>query len=132
MRAEAPKHPVEIVNRTIVELSKIARDSDLSRAAHDAQPLFGASDDLLAHALMSLVYALDIGAPDGTTLMGGDMSRRHDFGLDTKDRAQRTRDGVPPALRDPLRRRRLQSAVPAAAAAAYRPGGRDGRRRGRA
>jgi hypothetical protein len=30
---------------------------------------------------MSRTYAVDIGDPDGTTLMGGDPSRRHDFGL---------------------------------------------------
>src|SRR5262249_36822283 len=35
----------------------------------------------LAQALMSLAYALAIGDPDGTTLLGGDPSRRHEFRL---------------------------------------------------
>jgi len=48
-------------------------------APHDAE----AADERLAQALMSLAYAIDIGDPEGTTLLGGDPSRRHDFAIDS-------------------------------------------------
>jgi len=38
-------------------------------------------DEVLADALMSLTYAVDVGNPDGTMLLGGNVSRRHDFGF---------------------------------------------------
>jgi hypothetical protein len=82
---EAPKNALDVLNRTLVDLSKITRDKDLNRAAGAAQTLFTLGDDLLAQALMSWTYAIDIGDPDGTTLMGGDPSRRHDFGLETRN-----------------------------------------------
>jgi hypothetical protein len=88
---EAPKNAIDIVNRTIVDLSRITQDKDLKNVTHAVEPLSGLSDDLLAQALMSLVYALDIGDPDGTTLLGGDPSRRHDFGLDARYAAARLR-----------------------------------------
>jgi hypothetical protein len=81
---DAPKNAIDLVNRTIVELSTITQDKDLKNVTHAAAALSSLSDDLLAQALMSLVYALDIGDPDGTTLLGGDPSRRHDFGLDAR------------------------------------------------
>src|SRR5439155_12040802 len=75
----------------IASLSRIAQDPDLKKVAGAADDMFRLSDDLLAQALLSLVYALDIGPPDGTTLTGGDPSRRHDFGFQWKDREHRTR-----------------------------------------
>lgn len=88
---EAPKNPTEIVNRTIVDLSRIARDNDLKTVAGLAESVSLLSDDLLAQALMSLTYSLDLGNPEGTTVMGGDLGRRHDFGLDTRDSEPRIR-----------------------------------------
>jgi len=40
------------------------------------------ADALVSHALVSLAYACDLGDPDGTILIAGDPSRRHDFGFD--------------------------------------------------
>lgn len=88
---EAPRNALDVLNRTLVDLAKITRDKDLNRAAGAAQTLFALSDDLLAQALMSWTYALDIGDPEGTTLMGGDPSRRHDFGLESRNGELRVR-----------------------------------------
>ena len=62
---------------------RLAQEPDAKKTSRIAEQLIAVSDDVLAQALMSLVYALAIGEPDGTTLLGGDPSRRHDFGLDT-------------------------------------------------
>jgi hypothetical protein len=80
---ELPKNTTaEVAARAVEELSKIKQDKDLKRAARAAAPLFPLSDELLAHSLMSTAYALYLGGPEGTALLGGDPSRRHDFGLD--------------------------------------------------
>jgi hypothetical protein len=63
------------------ELTRIVASRDLSGASRVAADLLEAADDLSAESLMSLVYALYIGDPDGTTLLAGDISRRHDFGF---------------------------------------------------
>jgi hypothetical protein len=72
-------------------LTAIADKVMQDRTAHAARPLLELSDALLAHALASFVYALDIGSPDGTALLGGDVSRRHDFGLGFRDPDRATR-----------------------------------------
>src|SRR4029079_4552712 len=61
------------------------RAMDAKRIARAAGPLIDASDTLLAQALMSIAYAADVGAPDGTVLLADDVSLRHDFGLGLKD-----------------------------------------------
>ena len=40
---------------------------------------------------MSLVYAINLGDPDGDALLPADVSRRHDFGLGQRDNEQRLR-----------------------------------------
>jgi hypothetical protein len=86
-----PKSARDILNKAIQDLSKINQPKDTKKAARAAEPLFGLSDERLTEALMSLTYALDIGNPEGTTLMGGDVSQRHDFGFDIKIGELRTR-----------------------------------------
>ncbi len=81
---DASKNPTDIVYSAIVDLSRITQDKDVKKAAGPAESVSSLGDDLLAQALMSIAYALEIGDPDGTTLMGGDPSRRHDFGLAAK------------------------------------------------
>jgi hypothetical protein len=49
------------------------------------------ADELLAHALLSFAYAMNIGDPDGPALLAGDVSYRHDFGFAIKDGAMRSR-----------------------------------------
>ena len=48
-------------------------------------------DLLLGHALVSLAYACDLGDPDGTVLIAGDPSRRHDYGYNAASRDARSR-----------------------------------------
>ena len=45
----------------------------------------------LAESLLSLVYAIDLGDPDGTILLAGNVAHRHDFGLGVIDRDARAR-----------------------------------------
>jgi hypothetical protein len=68
---EAPPNVAALVNRALAEQAK--------GGAHAGEALVVAADDVLAQALMSLAYALEIGDPEGTTLLGGDPSRRHEF-----------------------------------------------------
>jgi hypothetical protein len=61
-------------------VGKIRRPGDLSDARHAASQLVPAVDEMLGAALLSLAYAFDLGDPEGTILIAGDPSRRHDFG----------------------------------------------------
>jgi hypothetical protein len=70
-----------MVTRAIEELSKIGKPKDMKKASHDAEPLFAAVDTMLTDGLMSLAYALDLGDPEGTALLAGNVGRRHDFGF---------------------------------------------------
>jgi len=81
---EQPRTPADVVGRVADELTKISRTQDLLRAPAAIAPVFVLCDEMLADALLTLTYALDLGSPDGTTLLGGNMSRRHDFGLAVK------------------------------------------------
>jgi nitroreductase len=45
----------------------------------------------LADALLSVTYALSLGDPQGTTLLSGNVSRRHDFGFSEKKSEIRVR-----------------------------------------
>jgi hypothetical protein len=78
---EPARPPSETIGQVINELTRITHAQDLPRAARAVAPIFGLADEILADALLSLTYALDLGNPDGTTLMGGNVSRRHDFGF---------------------------------------------------
>src|SRR5439155_17485198 len=48
-------------------------------------------DDVLAEALISVTYAIDLADPQGTTLLAGNVGRRHDFGLTEKNGEARLR-----------------------------------------
>ena len=70
-------------------LGAIRRPSDLSDARRAVAPLAPVADAMLGNALLSLAYASDLGDPDGTILIAGDPSRRHDFGFDLAGREAR-------------------------------------------
>jgi hypothetical protein len=89
--AGVPDDAGETLRKSIDELTRISRNRDAKRAAHIAEPLVEAADALLAQALVSLSYAVHIGDPDGTVLLAGDVSYRHDFGLLSKDSLLRAR-----------------------------------------
>ena len=81
----------ETISRVLDELTRISRPQDLPRAPGAVAPLLVLCDEMLADALLSLNYALDLGNPDGTTLLGGNVSRRHDFGYAARDASKRER-----------------------------------------
>ena len=86
-----PQSAQDVLRKVIEELTKDLRNKDLKRAARRAQPLVEASDALLAQVLLSIAYAADVGDPDGTVLLAEDVSRRHDFGLGSRDTETRMR-----------------------------------------
>jgi hypothetical protein len=81
----------ELVQRVVADLTKIERSKEPRKAAHAAEPLATAADGLLAQALLSMIYAIDLGDPDGTVLLAGNVAYRHDFGLGLVDRDARAR-----------------------------------------
>ncbi len=80
-----PASPHEVLRRAIEELTRAARNKDVKRAPKIAESIVELADDLLARNLLSFVYALSIGDPEGTILLANDVSHRHDFGLGIKD-----------------------------------------------
>lgn len=70
-------------------LSALTRPADLADARRVAGPLGPIADTLVGNALLSLAYAGALGDPDGTILIAGDPSRRHDFGYDLPGREAR-------------------------------------------
>jgi hypothetical protein len=81
----------DVVGRSIEDLSKINAAKDLKKASEVADSLYELVDDVLADALISVTYALSLGDPQGTTLLSGNVSRRHDFGFSEKNGEMRLR-----------------------------------------
>ena len=80
----------DLIGRVVSELDKgDARDA--KRAQRVAGALHDAADEATAQVLVSLVYAVHIGDPDGSALLAGDISPRHDFGFGVKDADARMR-----------------------------------------
>jgi hypothetical protein len=73
------------------ELIKAIKNKEVKRAARESGSLNELADELLAHALLSIAYAADVGDPEGTVLLAADVSHRHDFGFGGKDSDQRMR-----------------------------------------
>jgi hypothetical protein len=82
--AEKLADPHVTVDRAIRELGRITRPRDGRRAAEVAAEVLEAADVVLAEVLSSVAYALALGDPDGATLLGGDVARRHDFGVGSR------------------------------------------------
>jgi hypothetical protein len=82
--AEGLPDPHVIVERAIRELARITRPRDTSRANDVAVELLEACDIVIGEVLSSIAYALALGDPDGPTLLGGDVARRHDFGVGSR------------------------------------------------
>jgi hypothetical protein len=76
-----PRPARDVIGRATNDLSKISKPKDVKKAASVAEPLGRLVDSLLADAMRSLVYALDLGDPDTTMIAGIDPSARHDFGF---------------------------------------------------
>jgi len=58
-----------------------AMSGDLRQARIAVEATAALAEPVLVDALVSLVYALALGAPDGPALAGGNVALRHDFGL---------------------------------------------------
>jgi hypothetical protein len=89
--AEAWTRQSDVLGQLVKRLSKINREKDAGTAARAAGPCEDIADRVLAEALLSLAYAMDLGDPDGTVLLAGNVARRHDFGFALKDANARAR-----------------------------------------
>ncbi len=81
----------DALRKLIDDLTRAERNQDVKRAARLAEPLTELADQLLGQVLLSIAYAADVGDPDGTVLLAGDVSRRHDFGSSARDAEARLR-----------------------------------------
>jgi hypothetical protein len=81
----------EIVRKMIDELARLGRGQEARRQSRLAGALTDLGDELLGHVLLSFTYAMNIGDPDGSALLAGDVSYRHDFGFGVKDGPIRAR-----------------------------------------
>lgn len=88
---QSPRPARETVERAIDELSKASRGRDLKRASRLAPSLMDAADTAFGQALLSFVYAMNVGDPQGTALLGSNIALRHDFGLALNDSEARLR-----------------------------------------
>jgi hypothetical protein len=86
-----PPNAHEALEKVVEELSKAIKNRDAKRAARESASLNELADELLAHALLSIAYAADVGDPEGTVLLAADVSHRHDFGFGAKDSDLRMR-----------------------------------------
>ena len=85
------------LKKSIDDIGRLAHVKDPKRFTRAVDALTDLGDDLVASSLLSLAYAVHVGDPDGTVLLAGDVSRRHDFGLGIRetDVRQRTAWGIP-------------------------------------
>jgi hypothetical protein len=72
-------------------LGGIKRAGDMPEARRVGTQLVPIVDEMLGAALLSLAYTFDLGDPEGTILIAGDPSRRHDFGYALPGRDGRVR-----------------------------------------
>src|SRR5262249_28599995 len=87
----ADESAVKALREAARTLASIRRAADAGDARRAVAPLGAVADTLLGHALVSLAYACDLGDPEGTILIAGDPSRRHDYGYDVPGRDGRTK-----------------------------------------
>jgi hypothetical protein len=86
-----PRDGREWLQRTAEELDRGVRANDPKRIARAAEALTTIGDTTLGHALLSLVYAVHLGDPDGPALLGANVALRHDFGFGRRDGEGRSR-----------------------------------------
>jgi hypothetical protein len=82
---------VRALREAVQTLGRIKRPADLSEARRAGAQLVPVVDEMLGNALLSLAYAFDLGDPEGTILIAGDPSGRHDFGHTLPGRDARAR-----------------------------------------
>jgi len=72
-------------------LAEAASRNDLVGGRRVAAQIGDVIDSVLGEALLSIAYAVDLGDPGGTALLGRNVAMRHDFGLSRPDSSQRKR-----------------------------------------
>lgn len=86
-----PRDGRDWLTRAADELDRAARSDDPRRAVRAGEGLLPLGDIVLGQALLSLVYSMHLGDPDGPALLGANVSLRHDFGLARRDGENRSR-----------------------------------------
>ena len=79
--APAPPDVRAILGQAGRDLQRLRDPGDLRRLAPIARRLGAAEDAALADVLMSILYAVWLGDPQGQVFLAGNVARRHDFGL---------------------------------------------------
>jgi hypothetical protein len=81
----------EWLARTADEFDRAVRANDVRRAVRAGESLVDLGDIATTHALLSLIYAIHLGDPNGPALLGANVALRHDFGFARRDREGRAR-----------------------------------------
>jgi hypothetical protein len=90
-RSAADRERIVTIREAAQVLDSMKRPGDLSDARKVVAPLTAVSDVMLGDALVSLAYACELGDPEGTILIAGDPSIRHDFGYGMPSRETRVK-----------------------------------------
>jgi hypothetical protein len=88
---EIPRDPRDLIARMIDELGRLDKARDAKKAMHIVEPLALVAEAVAADALLSMAYAVDLGDPEGTVLLAGNVALRHDFGFGISDPETRAR-----------------------------------------
>jgi len=86
-----PRDGREWLQHAAEEMDKGARANDLKRVARAADSVVALGDMVLGHAMLSIVYAIHLGDPEGPALLGANVALRHDFGFGRRDGDGRSR-----------------------------------------
>jgi hypothetical protein len=86
-----PRPHRQTVERIAAEIEQAVHARDPRRAARQAGPLHDLVDVVLGQALLSTVYAVDLGDPEGPALLSRNAALRHDFGFARIDGNTRAR-----------------------------------------
>ncbi len=81
----------EWLARAADDLDRAVRTGDLRRANRAGESLVELGDVATGHALLSLIYAVHLGDPDGPALLGANVALRHDYGFGRGERQGRSR-----------------------------------------
>jgi hypothetical protein len=80
-----------VIASSAAELSAAAASNDTGSVRRVSGELADVVDSVLGEALLSIAYAMDLGDPGGTALLGRNVAMRHDFGLSHPEGSLRMR-----------------------------------------
>jgi hypothetical protein len=90
-RAPVDRERVIAIRDAAQMLESVKRPGETSDARKASASLTSIADVMFGEALVSLAYAGELGDPDGTILIAGDPSLRHDFGYGLPGRDSRVK-----------------------------------------